>query len=320
MRGTLIVIFFLVFFFSKSSAQYEVMVSTDYPPYNFLDKNGEMVGFNVDILNAIKKLYKIDIKVTGKEWQTANEFLENGKIQAIGGAHYPGSPDNNYIYTRSVIQTSHCFLYNRKYIKNISVDKIRTIQNPLIVLWKNDVLIRYIESINPNSRFIFVDNYTDLLNYLDSKDVTCAFSQKIASMYFADKLGKTYIQTGNEDILDRNMGFKISRTAPELAKILNNGLEVIMSNGEYQKIYDKWIEDYNVHGNSWHHLIKYFIVIGILVLFVILILLFFNQMLQIRVRNKTKDLQHHLKINTQITKELEKQKLKAEESDSIIPN
>ena len=317
MKGTLFIIFFLLFFFNKTSAQYEVMVSTDYPPFNYLDAKGELVGFNVDLLKAINKLYKIEIKVTGSDWKNANKYLENGKIQAIAGAHYSGSPDNNYIYTRSVIQTSHCFLFNRKYINKISVDKIRTIQSPLIVLWKNDVLIHYIESINPKARFIFINNYEDLLNKLDREDVTCAFSQKIACMYYANKLGKTYIQTGNEDVLDRNMGFKISKDAPELEKIFNNGLEVIMSNGEYQEIYDKWIEEYNVHGNNWHHLVKYFILAGILILAVILILLFFNRMLKSRVKNKTKDLQHQLELNTQITQELEKQKIKAEESDKM---
>ena len=317
MKETLFLIVFLFIFFNKSSAQYEVMISTDYPPYNYLNEEGELVGFNVDVLNAIKQLYKAEIKVSGGNWQTINTALQKGKIQAIGGAHYPGITDNNHLYTRSVIQTSHCFLYNRNFKRKISADEIRTMKSPLIVLWKNDILIRYIKSINPNARFIFVNNYTDLLNNLDRQEVTCGFSQKIASMYYADKLNKTYIQTGNEDILDRNMGFKISKENPELAKIFDNGLEIIMSNGEYKRIYNKWIEDYNVHGNNWHHLIKYFILAGILILSIIILLLFFNHILHIRVKNKTKDLQHQLELNKRITKELERQKIKAEESDKM---
>lgn len=122
---------------------------------------------------------------------------------------------------------------------------------------------------------------------------------------------------GNEEVLERNMGFKISKDAPELTQMLNNGLEVIMSNGEYKKIYDRWIEDYNEKGKDWSHLIRYFVLAGFLVTTVILILLGFNFMLQIRVKKKTKDLQHQLELNTKITKELEKQKLKAEESDRM---
>ncbi|MCG6186467.1 hybrid sensor histidine kinase/response regulator [Maribellus maritimus] len=313
----LLVLFILFIFFHSSQAQYEVMVSTNYPPYNYLDESGELVGFNIDILKAIDNLYGAEFKVTGSKWQEVNTHLEEGKIQAIAGAHYPGTPDSEYEYTRSVIQTSHCFLYNRKFRSKISVDEIRTIKNPLIVLWKNDVLIHYVESINPNARFVFVDNYQNLLEELERKDVTCAFSQKIASMYYADILDKPYINPGNEDILERSMGFKISKDALQLTEMLNNGLEIIMSNGEYQRIYSKWIKDYNRQGTNWQHLMKYFILAGIVVSLVILILSVFNNILKIRVRNRTKDLQLQLKLNTQITEELEKQKIKAEESDKM---
>jgi len=309
--------FSLVLFCSTAPAQYEVMVSTDYPPYNFLNEKGELVGFNIDIIQAIQKLYNVQIKIQGEDWKTANKLLEEGKIQAIAGAHYRGNPDNEYDYTRSVIRTSHSFLYNRKFRKKITADVIRTEQQPVIVLWENDVLIRYIQTINPNSKFVFVDNYEDLLNELERSEVTCAFSQKISSMYFAEKLGKTNIQSGDEVILDRNMGFKISKDAPLLANMLNNGLEVIMANGEYQKIYDKWIEKYNRKSDTWTYLVKYFILAGILITTGILILIIFSYFLQEKVKKRTRDLQLQLELNTLITKELEKQKIKAEESDKM---
>ena len=314
---TLFIGFFLVFLCTTTPAQYKVMVSNDYPPYNFVDEEGKLVGFNIDILKAIQKLYNIEIAIQGENWETANKLLEEGKIQAIAGTHYRGTPDNNYDYTRSVIRSSHCFLFNRKFHKKITADVIRTEQHPVIVLWENDVLIRYIQSINPNARFIYVDNYEDLLNELENSGVTCAFSQKISSLYYAATMNKTDIQAGNEVILDRNMGFKISKDAPQLTEILNNGLEVIMSNGEYQKIYDKWIEGYNKKGDSLSHLVNYFILAGSLVSLIILILVLFNYFLQTKVRKRTRDLQLQLELNTLITKELEKQKIKAEESDKM---
>ena len=317
MKGLALLFFSCILIFSKASAQYEIMVSTNYPPYNFLDEDGKLTGFNVDILNAIKTLYSNEIKVTAGKWENANSLLANGKIHAIAGAHYSGAPDEDYNYTRSVIQTSHSLIYNQKYHPGLSTDELRTIYKPLVVLWRNDVLIHYIQSINPNSEFIFVNSYTDLLNELEKEEVTCAFSQKIASLYYAEKLQKTNIRAGNEDVLSRSMGFKISKTVPELEAILNNGLEVIMSNGEYQKIYDKWINKYSQDHNSWKQFIKYLVFASILISFIILILLVFNHILQVRVKTRTKDLQLQLAVNTQITKELENQKLRAEESDRM---
>jgi len=316
-KRTTLFFVFLFYLCSIVLAQYEVMLSTDYPPYNYINDKGELEGFNIDILNAIQKLYDVKIQVKGADWKTANTLLGEGKIHAIASAHYPGRPDNEFNYTRSVILTSHCFLYNREFRNKISAEVIRMEQNPLIIIWQNDVLIQYIRSINPNAKFVFVDNYEDLVKELERSDVTCAFSQKISSMYYASKMNKPHIKSGNEVVLERIMGFKISKDVPELTTMLNNGLEVIMSNGEYQKIYDKWIDEYNTQGNNLSHLLKYFIVAGILVTTVILILLFFNYMLQKSVRSRTRDLRHQLELNSTITKELEKQKFKAEESDRM---
>lgn len=304
LKALLLTVFLLLMQYI-SPAQYEVMVSTDYPPYNFLDEKSELVGFNIDLLKAIANLYDVEIKITGQDWKTANALLKEKKIQAIAGAHYQGIPNNEYNYTRSVIRTSHSFLYNRKFRNKISADIIRTEPNPLIVLWENDVLIHYLESINPNVRFRFVNNYEDLLNELDKSEVTCAFSQKISSLYFADKMNKPDIRTGNEEVLERNMGFKISKDSPQLTNMLNNGIEIIISNGEYQKIYDRWIEDYNTRGTNWAHLLKYFVIGGIIVSVVILILLVFNSILRVRVKKRTRDLQLQLDLNTEITRELE---------------
>jgi len=100
-KANLFLISILIIFSFKVSAQFDIMVSTDYPPYNYIDDKGKLVGFNIDILNAIKKLYNVEIKVVGEGWKIANTELEKGNIQAIAGVHYPGNPDPEFIYTRS---------------------------------------------------------------------------------------------------------------------------------------------------------------------------------------------------------------------------
>lgn len=303
--------------FKLSSAESKVMFSNAYPPFNYLDAQGELTGFNVEILEAIIELYNAEISIGGNDWKSINLSLENGDIQAIGGTHYTGNPDAEYIYTRSIINTSHCFLYNKNHSKNFSLELLRTSQKPLVAMWKNDVLEHYILSINPSAQFIYADNYTELINTLDKKEVTCIIAQRIGGMYSAKQLGKDYIVASPHRILERNMGFKISKDNPELAKILNNGLEIIMSNGTYQNIYNQWIEGYNKDGSDWQKYLKYILLSGILLSLLILLLLFANQVLQIKVRKRTNDLQQQLMLNSQIMRELEDEKKKAEESERM---
>ncbi len=318
MRSTLVIILLFLLHASEGvQAQYKVMFSDNYPPYNYINEEGDLVGFNVDILNAIKDLYEIEVSAKEGKWNAINEALKNGDINAIAGAHYPGGVDNNYIYTRSVINTAHCFLYNSDHISYLSLEKFRSLKEPLVALWNNDVLIHYVSSINPTVKFLFVRDYEQLIKTLDRKDVTCIFAQRVGSMYQAQNLGIDYIRSIDHQIMDRNMGFKVSKDNPEFAEILNNGMEVILANGEYQKIYDKWIPEYENYGNDWTKYLRFILIISAIILTLLLLLLIINQVLKSKIRIKTQDLQQQLEFNSQIMDELEKQKVRAEESDRM---
>ena len=318
MRYLIFIVLLIITIASSSlNAQHKIMFSNNYPPYNYTDENGELVGFNIDILDAIKDIYGSDITISGDSWEAINKALENGDIQAIGGTHYPGNPDNIYNYTRSAINTSHCFLYNTNHLSDFSLELFRSSKEPLVAVWQNDVLNHYILSINPTAKFIYVNHYKELINALDNEDITCIFGQRIGSMYYANKLGKDYVQPLDHRILERNMGFKVSNDYPELVELLNNGMEVILANGEYQRIYDKWITEYNKSQNDWHKYLKYILIASTLIVVVFLLLLALNWLLQLKVRRKTQDLRQQLDLNSQIMNELEKQKIKAEESDKM---
>ena len=305
---------FLIITTCKINAQHKVQFSNNYPPYNYTNENGELVGFNIDILNAINNLYENkNIEFNSNNWKAINKALDSGLVAAIGGAHYPGSYDENYIYTRSTINTSHCFFYNTNYYNNFSLEQFRTLKEPLVAMWKNDVLVHYVLSLNPSAKFIYINNYEDLIKKIDSKDVTCLFGQRIGGLYTAHKLNKGYVKTLDHRILERNMGFKVSKNSPELADLLNNGLEIILANGTYQNIYDKWMSDYEKVPFNWRNYFKYILVVVAL----FLLLLILNWILQIQVRKRTKDLQHQIEVNADIMQELEIQKFKAEESDRM---
>ncbi len=312
-----ILIFTLILPRLNAMGQYHVMVSHNYPPYHFYSTNGEMVGFNIDIIKAINNIYDNRIKISVGDWEEIVRLLDSGEIQAVAGVHYPGSSDEKYFYTRSVISTSHCFFYNSDYRSFLSVEDIRTEQRPKVVLWENDVLEHYMLSLNPNSDFIFVNNYEELFKALQREDVICAIAQKNAGKYFAKNLKFDFVQATNDVFLERNMGFKVSSEYPELAEILNNGLEIIMANGTYQEIYDKWIKEFDKPVNSWRYYIKDIIIGGIVLSLVIGILLFFNRLLKKQVRQKTKHLQHQLELNNIIRQELEIAKVRAEVSDQM---
>ncbi|GAF04003.1 ATP-binding protein [Saccharicrinis fermentans] len=318
MRNPVVIILLIVLFTAnRLDGQYKIAFSNNYPPYQFMDESGELVGFNVDILKAINDVYKANLYIIGGEWHAIKQDLDKGEVNAVGGIHYPGSPDSRYIYTRSVINTSHCFFYNSNYHKKFSLEVFRSLHAPKVAMWKNDVLSHYITSINPTVDILYINNYGGLIPALDSEEVTCVFAQRVGGMYQVKKLGKNYIKTLDQRILERNMGFRVDKDVPELAQLLDHGLEILLANGTYQDIYDKWIGVYEQKEKHWYYSGRNIVLAGSIILVLILLLLIINQVLNAKVKSKTKDLLLQLELNSNMMKELERQKVRAEDSEKM---
>ena len=59
------------------------LTESDYPPFNFVDEHGRLVGFNVDIARAICDDLKIDCVIRTRAWDKLLSELDAGRGDAI---------------------------------------------------------------------------------------------------------------------------------------------------------------------------------------------------------------------------------------------
>jgi polar amino acid transport system substrate-binding protein len=57
----------------------------DYPPYEFLDKNGEPVGYNVDLTRAIAEVMGMRVKFVFGGWSEMRAALMDGSVDVMQG-------------------------------------------------------------------------------------------------------------------------------------------------------------------------------------------------------------------------------------------
>jgi polar amino acid transport system substrate-binding protein len=67
----------------KARGELVVGVKTDYPPYGFRDRNGQIVGLEPDLAADLAKRLGVSLKLVGVLSSNRMEFLRNGNIDLI---------------------------------------------------------------------------------------------------------------------------------------------------------------------------------------------------------------------------------------------
>jgi polar amino acid transport system substrate-binding protein len=60
----------------------------DYPPYEFLDKNGNPAGYNVDLTRAIAEVMGMKVEFRLGSWSEMREALQSGAVDVLQGMSY----------------------------------------------------------------------------------------------------------------------------------------------------------------------------------------------------------------------------------------
>lgn len=59
------------------------LTDNDYPPFNYLDEEGALTGFNVDLAHALCDELVVECDVRSADWSTLVPALENGDTDAV---------------------------------------------------------------------------------------------------------------------------------------------------------------------------------------------------------------------------------------------
>jgi len=208
-----------------------------YPPFEFTNEKGDIVGFDVDVANAICKEIQATCKFKGESFDalipnlkakrfdaaiSAMDITETRAKQVLfSDAYYDSTASYVALKGKATLDTA----------KNIGVQNGTTFQQYTIAETKQYALKAYASLQDAildlkNGRIDIIFGDTAVLADMIDKEPEIQF--------VGDKVtNKKYFGNG--------LGIAMNKSSKELAENLNKGLRAIKANGEYQKIYDKWM-------------------------------------------------------------------------------
>src|SRR6056297_3559438 len=97
----ILLIFFIPTFFSLTTLADDrpiLLVGDDeyYPPYSYVNEEGEAVGFNIDLIKSVANALGYDVEIRLDEWSETRKALEKGDIDLISGMVYSKEREEFY--------------------------------------------------------------------------------------------------------------------------------------------------------------------------------------------------------------------------------
>ena len=261
----------------------------DYPPYQLLDKKNTPTGFSVDLLKAIEKTMGLNISIELAPWNQVRSELEAGEIDGLAAMSYSREREKKVNFS-----TPYLFITFDVFIRNNSTIKsIEDIKNKKVIVVNGDIMHDYLINKEITDYIIPVKNYQTALRLLSAEEYDCALLNKIQGEFTINEFNLSNLTPLGEAIKTQELCFAIKKDNPKLVAQINDGLQIVKSTGEYDRIYDKWFAVYEKKDIKTQ---VFKIIIWILIPFLLVLgaILIWSGSLRKKVALKTSELQKEL--------------------------
>ena len=223
--------------FSTQAKDLTFAMEPSYPPFETTNEKGEIIGFDVDIANAICKEIQANCSFKSLSFDGLVQAVKQKRIDGVISAmDITEARSKQVLFSDAYYDSSASFIALKgkadlNTAKNVGVQNGTTFQQYVVAEAKqyapkayNSIQDSILDLKNGRIDLIFGD--TAVLADMLSKETDLTFvGEKVTNQkYFGNGLGIA-INKGNKDLVDE----------------LNKGLAAIKAKGEYQKIYDKWM-------------------------------------------------------------------------------
>ena len=222
---------------AASAQELTFAMEPSYPPFETTNEKGEIIGFDVDVANAICKEIQATCKFKGEAFDALIPNLKAKRFDAsISAIDITDARAKQVLFSDAYYDSTASYVTLKgkatlESAKNVGVQNGTTFQQYTVAETKQYTTKAYASLQSAildlkSGRIDMIFGDTAVLADMISKEPEMQFvGEKVAN--------KKYFGNG--------LGIAMHKSNKELAEQLNKGLAAIKANGEYQKIYDKWM-------------------------------------------------------------------------------
>lgn len=236
-------------------ARPRLIVSGDqaYPPFEYLDENGEPAGFNVDLIRAVAEVEGYDVEIRLQPWDAARADLQEGRVDVLAGMVY--TPERDRMYDFSIPHSAITFaLFTQR---KSDINSLADLQGHSVLVQEGGAMQDFLVENHTAARIVPVKTPLDALRRLAAGGADAALLNKMQALYFINEYRLNNLRVASDQVISMDYCFAVFEGNQSLRLKLDEGLQILKNNGEYRTIYNRWFQVYEQQA-TWD-MMKYYI-------------------------------------------------------------
>jgi len=259
----------------------------DYPPYEFLDKDGKLTGYNVELSRAIADVMGMRVEFRSGGWSEMRSALIGGTVDVLQGISYSDDRTRTLTFSPPHTIINHAIFARRE---TPPVSTLEELRGKEIVVFRDGIMHDYLVSLGFSRNLVLTETPADALRLLASGKHDYAVLAMLPGMYIIRELKLTNLVPVAKSISVQKYCYAVKKGNEELLARFNEGLAILKKNGQYQEIYDRWLGVLGPAKVAWEKVAWYGALVLIPLCAILVATVVWSRTLQKRVAERTAEL------------------------------
>ncbi len=210
----------------------------DYPPYEFLDRNGQPAGFNVDLTRAVADVMGMTVEFRFGTWAEIRAALVSGEIDVLQGISFSEERAKQLEFAAPHAIIHHAVFARRGANRVGSLDDLR---GKKVIVFRGGIMDEMLTRRGFGPDLARTGTPADALRRLAAGEDEYVAVAALPGMYIIRELQLTNLEVVAESVAAEKYGFAVKKGNVELLARLDEGLAILKKTGRYQQIHERWL-------------------------------------------------------------------------------
>jgi len=225
--------------------QLRFITDNDYPPFNYIDESGRLVGFNVELAKAICTELKVRCSVQALVWDRMITAIENDAADAIIASLAITRRNRRRVtFSRQYYQTPARFVSRKSDgFKEITPEILSGKRIGVAENTSHEAYLKAFFNASVIKSFDAPDKARQAL--IDGK-VDTVFGDGVSLMFWLNGIASNKCCTYSggafteSKFFGEGVGIAVKKNNSQLLKVINHGLDQVKKSGQFQKLFKRY--------------------------------------------------------------------------------